>query len=557
MKDHRKTGTEGENLHELFDRLGSLEERIGRLESLIAQEANALTINKQKLTDSSGLKEEDAFISIDKNLVESRFMEFGLAILGTLVLSFGFIFLVIFIQNHWNSLTATLLGYLMVAGAFYLSKRLQLSFRYMSFLIGIGAYLLAYFTTLRLTFFTAAPLIRYKEICVVLLLVVIGIKIYFALKRNSETMGVTSLLMILATAMISDTPHLTLPLIALASVTSFALFFYKNWWKMMITSLILCYIAHALWFIGNPLMGHFVNLVASPHYNLIILFIYGVTYSLVSLVPRKDKFPESVYDACIILNGIFFSAITLLNVLTFYEKTYIPIFTGITLACLGYAIFLKSGIDRRFDPAFFANYGFMALSVAIYGLVKLPTAYTFLAIQSLLVLTMALWFRSKILVIMNTMLFVGILLFYLAVSPSVKPVNFSFALIALVSARIINWKKVVLNLKTELIRNTYLTVAFFMVLFALYHAVDKHYVSLSWSAAAVVYFILSVLIKNIKYRYLALFTLVVTTFYLFLVDLKNMETGFRVVAFLCLALVCLGASLYYTRKLRKKSKQEK
>jgi len=71
--------------------------------------------------------------------------------------------------------------------------------------------------------------------------------------------------------------------------------------------------------------------------------------------------------------------------------------------------------------------------------------------------------------------------------------------------------------------------------------------------AAVLYFILSILIKNIKYRYLALATMGATAIYLFIVDLARVEIIYRVVAFLFLAIVSILLSLYYTRRRAKKT----
>lgn len=153
---------------------------------------------------------------------------------------------------------------------------------------------------------------------------------------------------------------------------------------------------------------------------------------------------------------------------------------------------------------------------------------------------------------MNTLLFLFIIIFYMAFYPPVDKVNFAFVITAFISARIINWKKKRLTLKTDVIRNTYLIILFFTMLFALYHLVPKQYVTLSWTCAAVFYFIMSLILKNIKYRWMAIVTVLFTGFYLFFVDFSNLETGYRVLAFLFLAAISLGASLYFTKKVRKK-----
>ena len=124
---------------------------------------------------------------------------------------------------------------------------------------------------------------------------------------------------------------------------------------------------------------------------------------------------------------------------------------------------------------------FVALSVTVFGIYGLPRAYFLLALQSLLVVSMALWFRSKVIVVMNTFLFIILLIVYLATVHSLDSANFAFALVSLVTARTLNWQKKRLEIKTELLRNTYLIIGFSMMLYALYKIVPGNYVTLSWA----------------------------------------------------------------------------
>jgi len=127
------------------------------------------------------------------------------------------------------------------------------------------------------------------------------------------------------------------------------------------------------------------------------------------------------------------------------------------------------------------------------------------------------------------------------------PVNFSFALVALASARVMNWQKERLTLRTELLRNVYLFIAFVLVFYALDRAVPPQYVTLAWTLTAVVYFALSYLLRSNKYRLMAIAGMLVTVVYLFLVDLASLDPRFRVAAFMFLGLMAVMISLYYTR----------
>jgi hypothetical protein len=326
-----------------------------------------------------------------------------------------------------------------------------------------------------------------------------------------------------------------------------------GWWRAMLITLALVYMAQSTWLLNNPLMGNPVGPSATHPYNLVSLFIYGTIYSIVPVLRQSGKFPNSIFPATILINGMCFSIVLLFVCASFYTGDYVWIFGLISVLCLFYSVFLKYRTIRVFDPSFYAIYSFMALSIAVYGYSKFPDALWLLALQSLLVVSWALWFRSKIIVVMNTLLFILIIGFYMAFYPPVDKVNFAFVITAFVSARIINWKKERLTLKTEMIRNIYLSILFFTMLFALYHVVPEQYVTLSWTCAAVFYFIMSLLLRNIKYRWMAITTVLFTGFYLFFVDFSHLETGYRVLAFLFLAVISLGASLYFTKKVRKKA----
>jgi hypothetical protein len=173
-------------------------------------------------------------------------------------------------------------------------------------------------------------------------------------------------------------------------------------------------------------------------------------------------------------------------------------------------------------------------------------------VQSLLVVSIALWFRSRILVVVNSVIYIGILVGYFALSPSSNDVNFSFAIVALASARVMNWQKQRLTLRTDRLRNVYLSIAFVLIFYALFRVVPPQYVTLSWTMTAVGYFLLSYLLKSSKYRLMGFAAMLVTVVYLFLVDLASLDPRFRVAAFMFLGLMAVMISLYYTR-IRKSS----
>jgi hypothetical protein len=165
---------------------------------------------------------------------------------------------------------------------------------------------------------------------------------------------------------------------------------------------------------------------------------------------------------------------------------------------------------------------------------------------------MALWFRSRFIVIMNVVMFIGLMTAYFFFPKPVHSIDFTFAAVALITARIINWKKDRLEIKTEYIRNAYLFTGFIMTLVSLYRAVPVHYITLSWTLAAGMFFVLSLVLRNVKYRWLAISTMIVTAIYFFLFDLRQVSIGYRIVALLFLAIISLSFSVFYAKRIKKK-----
>jgi uncharacterized membrane protein len=171
------------------------------------------------------------------------------------------------------------------------------------------------------------------------------------------------------------------------------------------------------------------------------------------------------------------------------------------------------------------------------------------------VITTAVWFRSKFIVLANFIIFSIIFISYLILEGSVDLVSLSFGIVALVSARLLNWKKEKLELKTELMRNLYLTAAFIMFPYALYHAVPAGYVGLSWVGVAGLYYLLSIILKNKKYRWMALLTFILTALYLLLIGTINYDPVFRLISFIVLGSALIIVSLLYTKFNNKRQKQ--
>lgn len=534
---------------ELAEKLHALELRLTQLES----DSKSFTVNSYA-KDGEEENKGFTFKKTKQSHIESNIGEYGLAWLGNFVLFFGITFFVQYLQVSGFKVISSFFGFAALTGIFSLAYYFRKSNSYMAKIFDLNGYLLVYFVVLKLHFYTPDPIVTNKLIGIILLLCATCALLFISIRRKYAVLAGLSLILLTLTSLLSDSTHVMLPIVTMVSTISIVLLYKFGWIRIVSLAILLAYFTNLLWILGNPLMGHQVHAITDHQSGFIYLFLIAGIFSLLALMPNKTEFySDTKIISSIIFNGVGFLFLVSLFILSFFKENYVPLTGSIAIFCIAYSIILQVWSNWKITAALYALFGFVTLSVTVYGIYKFPGAYFLLTIQSLLVVSLALWFRSKFIVIINSALFIILLIVYLSTSSTVNGINISFSLVALITARIMNWKKEYLTIRTELIRNFYLIIAFFMGLYTLYHLVPKQYITLSWTLLAVTYFLLGLLIRNVKYRYVALGTMVAAALYLFLVDLARIELVFRVIALLFLAVICIGLSFYYTKKLRKKT----
>lgn len=524
----------------LIERVKFLEKRIVQIEVLLGIQK---PIEEEKKFPKSETKIN---IPNSENGMETKIGEFGLAWLGSIVLLFGISFLTQYIQGLGQPLFSTVFGYIAAAIVFYISYKFKNSFYNLSDKFYIISHILVYYVTLRLYYYTSFPLFSDEIIPFIFLLIISSIHVYIIFKRKSEFFGAISLILLIVTTFITSYTQLSFSLITITSLISMFFVCKYQWWKQLFLFQFLTYLFFLFWYLNNQ--ANLPNILPSDNYALVYLFFIVSTFSFITLIKQSEKINNAVVFISVITNGFLFSLSLALFVLSYYINNYIGVFASVSLICLLFSVFLKKYSDWKFTPAFYALYGFVTLSISVYGIFGLPLVFLLLSIQSLLVVSMGVWFKSRIIVVMNFFLFISLITTYLFTSESINSINFSFAAVALISARVINWKKERLDIQTNLLRNIYLIVAFFAVLYSLYQACPSNYVTLSWVVAAIVYFVSSLLLKNTKYRLMAIFTMLAAIFHLFIVDLAVIDMVYRILAFMFVAVISIAISVYYSKR---------
>lgn len=540
-----------QEIKELKEQLLSVEQRLARIEKSLEHLKGGQIQFAAPEHEKPAQNFEINFPGKPKGSIEFNIGEYGMAWLGNIVLLIGIVFFVQLIHNNGNPLISVLLGYASVAGFYAVAFYSRKFYPYLSNLFRYSGHLLLFYITLRLHF-AEHPVIQKLAFGLLALIIVLSALFYLSLQKQSPLLTGIVLLMSLTVGIMSNSTHFLLGITAITAVASVVLYYRFGWIKFVIFYILFVYLVQLIWLLNNPFVTGQAYFRDSHEYYFIYLIFTGFVFSLPAILPRKSKISDDVLIFTLIWNGLGFTALLIITVFTYLISNYAFVFGLISFFSLFYSIIIHSKSSLKIAASLYAIYGFMAMSVSIYGIFLIPKSYMLFALQSFIVVSMALWFRSRFIVVANTFLFLVLLIFYIAGPVHYNSTNFTFLLVAFITARVINWKKNRLNLKTEMLRNLYLIAGLAMTLIAFHYAVPESFTTVSWIFAAVLFFLLGYLLKNIKYRWLAISTLVASAVHLVFVDMSNMEMAARILVFLFLAIISITVSILYTRHLVKK-----
>jgi hypothetical protein len=411
--------------------------------------------------------------------------------------------------------------------------------------------LLLYFTTLRFSYFTPSPALTNTTIELALLLIVVSGNLIVAYRRQSMYLAGFSLTLGFLTALIGGQTYFVLAVLTVLAIETSFLVWKFRWNALLAFGMFLTYLTHFIWIANNPFFGNPLQFGLSPQIHLAFILFYAAIFAAPVLYRAKDIPEEFPVIANTALNA-------LLGYGLFALSTFVAVEVNIALwQIVASALFLIIAVrfwlrERSVYATFiYSILGYTALSSAIVAQFPMPDFFVWLSWQSVLVVSTAVWFRSRFIVVANFIIYLIVFIAYLSSSATVGLISVSFGVVALVSARILNWQKDKLALRTELMRNAYLASALLFLPYALYNSVPPHLVSVSWLILAALYYSASRALKSRKYRWMALLTMSLTILYVFIVDLTTVDPVVRIISFLAVGSALLGISMIYSRKKRK------
>lgn len=536
-----KLQTADSDENNVLDFLKSLDARIARIEAYLELEKLSEPSQSEEQLPVSATSEEA------EDALEFRIGQTWFAKVGIAVLAIGVAFLLTFPYQNLPPILPSLFGLALVGGIIALSHYWRTSYALVSrYLLG-GAMLLLYFTTLRLHFFSPQPVVTEKSLLLGLLLAVVAANLFISIRRKSIYLTGLSLTMGYATAIVGGEAEFVFVMVT--SLAALVVYFKLKygWSGILFLGMLLSFLTHFVWAINNPFLGNDLHFVSSPQSNLFFILLYAALLTLGDLLRSKNITEDYRILLSSALNGFASYGLYLVLTLTSFRTDFGLHHILASCVFLGISVAFWMREKSKYGTFVYAMIGYFALSVAIMDQFRVPDNFIWLSWQTILVISTAVWFRSRFIVVANFVIYVVTFVAYLLFGGTVDLISVSFGFVALLSARILNWQKHRLELKTEMMRNAYLACAFFVFPYSLYHTMPSGYVSLSWVCVAVFYYVASLLLKSHKYRWMALLTLIITIAYVFVVDITRLEPVYRIASFLVLGIVLVAISLVYSR----------
>lgn len=534
---------EKETDRHLWKKMEELERRLKRIETSLQIDAplehELLPVAIEPVAAVSDSEEDELEFAIGQT---------WFAKLGIIVLAMGVGFLLTRPFGDLPPAAPGIFGYFLVGTIFLLSHIFRNAFALVSNYLRGAAMALLYFATLRLYFFGPAPTLNTDSVFGVLLLVaIVFINMVIAARRKSVFLIGLSLLTGYATSILVDSAAFlfTTNVILVGLTVYFSL--RHDWFKLLLYGMFLTYTTHLLWAFNNPIMGHEFRLVTEPSINFFLLLVYAGMFAVGAMLRKERESENFGVLLSSFINGSASYGIFLILTLGASKESFELFHLAASAGYLALAVFFWMREKSRYSTFIYAMMGYAALSVALVNAFPIPDVFVWLSIQSILVVATAVWFRSRFVVVANFVIFLGIVGAFLIGAGPKSGVSVVFGIVALLTARILSWQQHRLELKTEMMRNAYLATALCVLPYAIYHLTPVEYVTIAWVGLALFYYLMNLIVKKQKYRWMGHLTLVLTIVYVLIIGIIQLEPTYRIISFLVLGMALLIVSLVFTR----------
>jgi uncharacterized membrane protein len=527
---------------------GSQDERI--LNTLAALDRRLQAIEEQLNLPASQTMEAEipqAVPPVIRESLEYRIGRSWLPKLGVIVLTLGVVFLLTLPLSLIPTLVANTLGFALAGVLLLLSLFWSKSMAEFSRYMSGGAMLLLFFSVMRLHYFSENPVVTDGTVTFVLLLGISAINLFLSLRARSSYLAALSLALACAAVLSGPSPWLVLFGNLIVAGAIVAVVQRYHWPFLLPYGIVMVAFTHFLWGINNPFYSASAGFVTEPFAHFAFILLYTLIFGLTAWKNAAAGEEQNGQIIAALLNTAMpFLLLFGLSLATARDSIgELHLALAVVFLALAQAFWTRAA--ARYATFFYTMAGNFALSVAIFSTFSIPSAFLWLCLQSFLVISMAVWFRSRFIVVSNFGIFITILIAYIVLAPEINGILLVFGIVALLSARIMNWQKDRLQLKADLLRSSYLLTGLVVIPLALLHMLPKVWVGLSWAGVALAYYGLSKLLGNLKYRWMAIATLLLSVLHVMIIGTMALEPTYRIISFIALGIVLLGVSLWYIK----------
>jgi hypothetical protein len=518
-------------------RLDQIEARLARIEVYLRLSGSGSVESAGRLSRAVGGEEMEFRVGQD------WFARVGI---GALVV--GVAFTLSWPFRGLPSVVPALAGYSLAALLALVAGRCRAPFLQVAGPLRGGAMALGYFATLRLSHFGGRPPVPPGSAAeAALLTLAVAVNLGLAWRRRSPWLLGLGLLTGEITALAVRPPSVGLALLLGVSIAGVLGAVRHGRPATLLATMALGYAAYCAWALGAPLFDRPVQVASGPPWAPIVLLACLVAGGIGFRHWTSGREPEPLAHAGILLNLFLGYGLFLLHTLAAFDRGFVADQLGAATLLLGLAV--RDGRGRRDRVASFvyAMTGFLALSFALIRVSPPPAVFVWLALQSLLVVAAAIALRSRLMIAANFAIFLAIVAAGSILARQDGAIGLGFGLVAMVSARMLDWKRERLELQTGLMRNTYLATALAVFPYALDRLVPVAWVGLAWVGVALAYYLLGAARRERPYRWMGHATLLLTAVYLAVAGIRRLEPLFRNLSFLVLGAVLLAISLLFTR----------
>ncbi len=535
-------------VEDLSRRLKIVEARLGIREAERAAEVRVPELSEAP--PAVGASERD---SLEFELGQNWF-----ALIGIVVLAIGLAFLISLPYPEFPSYLPSLGGYLLCGVILVLARLVRHSFETIAKYLRGAVMLLLFFATLRLCYFgRPSALDPASTTGEVIFLAVVVMNLLLAWFRRSPQLLVLAMVTGFAAALAVGTPLFFLgvctAMILVAAYAQLA----RQWRVMSPLVFALAMVSYVIWAIGNPLDGNPLLVRTDPLFSTQLILLWVVVLSVVTMAREDSRIEDTpVQVTGLLLCGLGFLGFTLHSLFGFQESfLFNELLAFVVFLVLGLVFWIRE--QSVFSTFLYSMTGYAALSLALIKGFGVPEVFVALSLQSLVVIGTAIFFRSRFIIVANCLIFIGIIIGYMALTREELGMSIGFGIVALISARVLNWQKDRLALQTDLMRIVYLVIAFLVFPYALYYLVPSSFVAVSWAGLALFYYAMNLVIRNPRYRWMGHATLLLTVLYVAFVGTRQMESRYRILSFLFLGTVMLVVSIVFTSIRARHRREEK